>query len=107
MSSGPGIPGFGPGDLPPGLDPEAVRRLAEQMERMPVGQVLQETIQLLGTLAEARITGQHQDLAQARLAIDALKALAPVLSPTLDPAVDRALATSIANLQLLYVRGGA
>lgn len=96
MSSGPGIP--------PGFDPEDVRRLAEEMQRMPVQRVLQETMQLLGTLGDARLSGPHRDLEQARLAIDALRALSPVLAPTLDEAIVRAVNGSISNLQLAYVK---
>lgn len=98
MSSGPGP------NLPPGLDPEALRRIAEEMERMPVQKVLQETMQLLGTLGDARLHGQHRDLEQARLAIDGLRALSPVLAPTLDEGIVRALNASISNLQLAYVK---
>ena len=97
MSSTPG------GGLPPGLDEETLRRLAEELQRVPVQALLQETIQTIGMLAEGRIAGPHKDLEQARLAIDALRALAPVLAPTLDEATARRLNGSISNMQMAYV----
>ena len=49
-----------------------------------------------------RVLPEHRDLEQARLAIEALRALVPVLSESIPPELTRDFEQVIANLQLSY-----
>lgn len=97
-------PGAGGGGLPPGLDEESLRRLAEEMYRLPIRDLLVQTVGTIAQLSWGRISGPHKDLDQARLAIDALRALVPVVAPTVSEQAGRDLNAVVSSLQLAYVK---
>jgi hypothetical protein len=73
-------------------------RIAEEFRKLKVPDLLVSTCSMLGSLAFGKLSAEGRDLEQARLAIDALKALTPLLPD--DAARDVRQLT--ANLQLAY-----
>jgi hypothetical protein len=73
-------------------------QLLEQLRQAKVADLLAPTCSLLGSLAFGKLEPGVRDLDEARLAIDALAALAPLLAD----APRRDVQQMIANLQLAY-----
>ena len=88
----------------PQLDPELLARLAAEVQRLPIRDLLVQTIGTISSLAWGRFSGPGRDLEQARLAIDALRALVPVVAPTVSEQAGRDLSAVVSSLQLAYVR---
>jgi len=77
--------------------------LAEALERVEVADVLLNALSATASLGFHRLTADARDLPQARLAIEALRALEPVLREGgVDETVVRDLEQARANLQLAY-----
>ena len=72
--------------------------LAEALRDARVADLLAQTSSLLASLAFGKLAPDVRDLEQARLAIEALKALAPLL----DEGPRRDIQHVVANLQLGY-----
>ena len=66
-----------------------------------------QTLSTVSSLAYHRLSEEHRDLDQVRLAIEALRALLPVLSGSLPPELLRDFEQVTANLQLAYARAVA
>ena len=79
--------------------------LVEALSRLQVSDLLVQTLSTVSSLAYHRLAEEHRDLEQARLAIEALRALVPVLSGSIPPELTRDFEQVIANLQLT-LRGG-
>jgi hypothetical protein len=78
-------------------------QLVDELRKAKVGDLLVHTCSLLASLAFGKLAPDVRDLEQARLAIDALKALLPVL-----PEEHRAsIQQVVANLQLAYADAAA
>ena len=88
----------------PELDPELLARLAAEVQRLPIRDLLVQTIGTISSLAWGRFSGPGRDLKQARLAIDALRALVPVVAPTVSEQAGRDLNAVVSSLQLAYVK---
>ena len=73
-------------------------QLLEQLRKAKVADLLAPTCSLLGSLAFGKLEPGVRDLDEARLAIDALTALAPLLAD----GPRRDVQQMIANLQLAY-----
>ena len=82
-----------------GITPE---QLAEQLRRLRVEDVLVSALSTLAQLAYAKLDEDTRELDQARLAIDALRALVPVLETAVPAEVARDLTQVVSNLQLAY-----
>lgn len=87
---------------------EAVRRLQAEIERLTVADHLLLMMQSLSALAMNRLglteeTAGRKDPDQARLAIDAFKALVGVIEGTRPPAEITAHRAVLSQLQLAYV----
>jgi len=77
--------------------------LREALDRVGVADVLLQALTATASLGFRRVSSQARDLPQARLAIEALRALEPVLREGgVDDAVVRDLEQARANLQLAY-----
>jgi hypothetical protein len=72
--------------------------LVDELRKANVADLLVHTSSLLGSLAFGKLAPEVRDLEQARLAIDALKALVPVLPEERR----RDLQALVSNLQLAY-----
>ena len=79
--------------------------LLEALDRIPVADVLVQALATTASLGFRRVSPEASDLAQARLAIEALRALDPVLrGGGVDEALLRDLEQARANLQLAYAK---
>ena len=77
-------------------------RLIEVLSQLQVSDLLLQTLSTVSSLAYHRLSEEHRDLEQVRLAIEALRALLPVVSSSLPPELVRDLEQVTANLQLAY-----
>ena len=77
--------------------------LIEAISKVGVGDVLLNSLTAIVSLGFHRVSAESRDLPQARLAIEALRALDPVLRDHgVDEAVVRDLEQARSNLQLAY-----
>ena len=90
---------MGEGELP------TEEELREALDRVSVADVLLQALTATASLGFRRVSPEARDLPQARLAIEALRALEPVLRERgVDDAVVRDLEQARANLQLAYAK---
>jgi len=75
----------------------------DELRKAKVSDLLVHTCSMLASLAFGKLAADVRDLDQARLAIDALKALGPLL----DEQPRRDIEQVVANLQLAYVDAAA
>jgi len=89
-----------------GRPPEA--ELAEQLEaelkQLRISDVLVQTVLTVSSLGYRRLGEEDRDLDQARLAIESLRALVPVLKGALPDEVGRDFEQLVANMQLAYAK---
>jgi hypothetical protein len=79
--------------------------LREALDKVAVGDVLLQALTATTSLGFRRVSPEARDLPQVRLAIEALRALEPVLREGgVDDAVVRDLEQARANLQLAYAK---
>ena len=78
------------------------RELLDALRQLNVSDVLVQTLTTVSSLAFHRLAEEQRDLEQARLAIEALRALLPVLGGTIPPELTRDFEQVTANLQLAY-----
>ena len=76
--------------------------LLEALAQLQVSDLLVQTLSTVSSLAYHRLSEQHRDLEQVRLAIEALRALVPVLAGAVPPELTRDFEQVTANLQLAY-----
>lgn len=88
-----------PTQSPPLPSPE---ELAEQLRRLKASDVVLSLIPTLAQVAWAKLDAQSRDLTEARVAIDAIRALVPVLEGVAPTEVSRDLLQLVTNLQLAY-----
>ena len=88
-------------ETPPELSPE---ELAELMRQLRIGDFLLSNLSTLAQLAYAKLDRQSRELDQAQLAIDAVRALLPVLEGSVPAEVLRDFGQVVSNLQLAYAR---
>ncbi|HEY8725671.1 MAG TPA: hypothetical protein VIL91_03110 [Gaiellaceae bacterium] len=90
----------GTAGLPP--DDELLRQLEEELKTLKVSDLLVQTLYTVSSLGYRRLSDQDRDLDQARLAIEALRALLPVLDGFASEELVRDFKQVTANLQLAY-----
>jgi hypothetical protein len=78
--------------------------LIEQIRRMKVSDLLLTTITTVAQLGYAKLDPAGRDLDQAKLAIEALRALVPVLKESVPAELTRDLDQLVANMQLAYAK---
>ena len=78
--------------------------LLEALAQLRVGDLLVQSLVTTVSLGYARLDGEGRDLEQVRTAIEALRALLPVLEGTIDESLLRGLDDARANLQLAYAK---
>lgn len=82
--------------------------LREALDRVGVSDVLLNALSATASLGFRRVSAEARDLPQARLAIEALRALEPVLKENgVDEALVRDLEQARMNLQLAYAKAVA
>ena len=77
-------------------------QLVEELRRAKVSDLLVHTLSMVASMGFAKLAPEGRDLEQARIAIEALKALLPVLEGNVEEAVVRDFGQVLANLQLAY-----
>jgi hypothetical protein len=87
---------------PPESERELVEQLQAELGRLKVSDLLLQTVYTISSLGYHRLSGENKDLEQARLAIDALKALVPVLEGAVPAEAVRDFNQVLANMQLAY-----
>jgi hypothetical protein len=83
---------------PQPLSGATAEQLVEELRKAKVSDMLVHTCSMLASLGFGKLAPEARDLGQARLAIDALKALEPLL----EEGPKRDVQQVIANLQLAY-----
>ena len=79
-----------------------IEELQAELAKVSVSDLLLQTLHSISLLGYHRLTGETRDLAQARLAIEALRALVPVLEGTAPEEALRDFNQVLVNLQLAY-----
>jgi hypothetical protein len=94
-----------------GSQPQDEQQLIEELQaelgRLKVSDLLLQTLYTVSSLGYHRLSGEDQDLAQARLAIEALQALLPVLDGAVAEEATRDFRQVLTNMQLAYASAAA
>ena len=77
-------------------------QLLDALRQLKVSDVLVQSLSTISSLAFHRLSEEHRDLEQARLAIEVLRAVQPVLRESLPPELARDFEAVTANLQLAF-----
>ena len=83
-------------------DEELLKQLEEELKTLKVSDVLVQTLYTVSSLGYRRLSEPDRDLDQARLAIEALRALLPVVEGSASQELVRDFKQVTANLQLAY-----
>ena len=84
---------------------EVLQQLEAELRKLKVSDILAQTVYTVSSLAWRRLApGEERDLDEARLAIDALGVLLPVLEQSLPPEAVRDFNQVVANLKLAYAK---
>ena len=92
---------------PSASEQELVEQLQAELSRLKVSDLLLQTVYTISSLGYHRLSGENKDLEQARLAIEALKALLPVLEGAVPAEAVRDFNQVLANMQLAYAAAAA
>lgn len=84
-----------------------VEELQAELAKLKVSDLLLQTLYTVSSLGYQRLTGEAKDLEQARLAIEAVKVLVPVLDGSVPDEAVRDFRQVLANLQLAYAEATA
>jgi hypothetical protein len=87
---------------PPVDQQKLVEELQSELAKLKVSDLLLQTLYTVSSLGYQRLSGEAKDLDQARLAIESLKALVPVLEGSIPDEALRDFQQVLANLQLAY-----
>jgi len=88
------------GDRP--TDEELMQQLEEELKKLKVSDLLVQTLYTVSSLGYRKLSEEDRDLEQAGLAIEALRALVPVLEGAVGEEVLRDFKQVTSNLQLAY-----
>jgi hypothetical protein len=86
---------------------ELLARLQAEFEKLKVSDVLVQTVFTVSSLGYRRLGEEDRDLDQARLAIEALRALLPVLKDAVPDQTLRDFEQMVSNMQLAYAKAVA
>ena len=86
----------------PQNEAEMIAELQAELDRLKVSDLLLQTVYTISSLGYHRLSGENKDLEQARLAIEALKALLPVLEGAVPEEATRDFRQVLTNMQLAY-----
>ena len=81
---------------------ELIEELQAELAKLEVSDLLLETLRSIASLGYLRVSGESKDLEQAHLAIEALRALVPMLEGSVPAETLRDFNQVLANLQLAY-----
>jgi hypothetical protein len=83
-------------------DEQLVAQLEEELKKLKVGDLLVQTLYTVSSLGYRRLSADERDLEQARLAIESLRVLLPVLEGSVSDELVRDFKQVTSNLQLAY-----
>lgn len=83
-------------------DEQLLRQLEEELKKLKVADLLVQTLYTVASLGYRKLSDEDRDLDQARLAIEALRAIVPVLEGSVAEDVLRDFKQVTSNLQLAY-----
>jgi hypothetical protein len=86
---------------------ELLEQLESELKKLKVADVLVQTVFTVSSLGYRRLSEEDRDLDQARLAIEALRALVPLLNDAVSEEISRDLEQMVANMQLAYAKAVA
>jgi hypothetical protein len=89
-------------DEPSQQERELIEELQTELAKLKVTDLLLQTLYSVSSLGYHRLSGEARDLEQARLAIEAVRALVPVLEGSVPEGALRDFHQVLANLQLAY-----
>ena len=78
--------------------------LLEAIRRMKVSDLLLSTVSTVAQLGYAKLEEDARDLDQARLAVESMRALIPVLAGSVPEEATKELNQVVADLQLAYAK---
>jgi hypothetical protein len=81
---------------------ELADRYREELKRVKVSDLVAQTLFTISSLGYHKLSPEGRDLGQARLAIEAMRALVPVLEGEAPEEVLRDFKQVVANMQLAY-----
>jgi hypothetical protein len=96
-----------PPQQPSADEQKLIEELQAELNRLKVSDLLLQTVYTISSLGYHRLSGEHKDLEQARLAIEALKALLPVLQGAIPDEAERDFNQVLVNMQLAYASAAA
>jgi hypothetical protein len=83
---------------------ELLEQVDAELRKLKVSDVLVQTMVSVSSLGYRRLGSEDRDLEEARLAIEALRALVPVLKGAVPDQVARDFEQVVANMQLAYAK---
>ena len=83
-------------------DEELLQQVEEELKKLKVSDLLVQMLYTVSSLGYRKLSSEDRDLEQAKLAIDSLRALLPVLEGAVGEDVMRDFRQVTANLQLAY-----
>jgi hypothetical protein len=86
---------------------ELLEQLEAELKRLKVADVLVQAVFTVSSLGFHRLGEEGRDLDQARLAIEAVRALVPLLKGAIPDEVARDFEQMVANMQLAYAKAAA
>jgi hypothetical protein len=88
-------------------DEELLKQFEEELRKLKVSDLLIQTLYTVSSLGYRRLGDQDRDLEQAKLAIESLRALLPVLEGSVASEVTRDFNQVVVNLQLAYAKAAS
>jgi hypothetical protein len=86
----------------PPSDEQLLQQLEEELKKLKVSDLLVQTLYTVSSLGYRKLSDEDRDLDEARLAIEALRALLPVLEGSAPDELVRDFKQVTSNLQLAY-----
>jgi hypothetical protein len=81
---------------------QLIEELQSELAKLKISDLLLQTVYSVSSLAYQRLAPEARDLEQAKLGIEALRALVPVLEGSVPEEALRDFQQVLANLQLAY-----
>jgi hypothetical protein len=83
-------------------DEELLKKVEEELKKLKVSDLLVQTLYTVSSLGYRKLSEEDRDLEQAKVSIEALRALLPVLEGSVGDDVIRDFKQVTSNLQLAY-----
>ena len=83
-------------------DEQLIQQLEEELKKLKVSDLLVQTLYTVSSLGYRKLSDEDRDLSEAKLAIEALRALLPVLEGSAPDELVRDFRQVMSNLQLAY-----